>query len=295
MGLIQQLGYVAFEVKDLDAWRKFGTNVLGFQISREESNGDFSLRMDSHKNRFFVTKGEADDLMVNGWQVEDRHALEEMVKRLKGSGSQVTFATDKELAYREVDGMIKFNDPSGIPTEIYYGGAKASTPFQSETVQNGFLAEEQGIGHSVCTTLDPKVSEEFYMKTMGFKLSDHIYLDLGEFKVNITFLHTNQRHHSFAFGAPLPKRMDHFMIQVNSLDDVGLAYDRAQKAGLEISQRIGRHSNDQMVSFYAMTPSAPIRFEYGWGAQEIDDETWEPVTYFHGSDWGHEFASPPQM
>ena len=46
----------------------------------------------------------------------------------------------------------------------------------------------------------------------------------------------------------------HFMLQTNSLDDVGVARDICLEKGLEISQ-IGRHPNDQMVSFYVTTPS----------------------------------------
>lgn len=49
---------------------------------------------------------------------------------------------------------------------------------------------------------------------------------------------------------------------------------------------MGRHSNDEMVSFYMANPSN-FGVEYGWGAREIDDCTWEVSRYDSGSIWGH--------
>ncbi|MBN9634385.1 MAG: VOC family protein, partial [Actinobacteria bacterium] len=48
----------------------------------------------------------------------------------------------------------------------------------------------------------------------------------------LEFYHCNARHHTLALiPAPMPKRMHHFMLQANTLDEVGFALDRAAKAG----------------------------------------------------------------
>jgi len=72
---------------------------------------------------------------------------------------------------------------------------------------------------------------------------------------------------------------------------VGRCYDRTIKARLPIMQTLGRHPNDRMLSFYAMTPSK-FQFEFGWGARTVDENSWEPTTYDHISEWGHH---PPQV
>jgi hypothetical protein len=41
-----------------------------------------------------------------------------------------------------------------------------------------------------------------------------------------------------------------------------------------------------MVSFYAFTPSG-FEFEYGFGAREVDDATWQAGHYNIISEWGH--------
>ena len=60
-----------------------------------------------------------------------------------------------------------------------------------------------------------------------------------------------------------------------------------------LSLTLGRHSNDDMLSFYPMTPSG-FDVEYGWGGLEVDDETWHVLTHAKNSAWGHHFQRPPR-
>ena len=87
--------------------------------------------------------------------------------------------------------------------------------------------------------------------------------------VEVSFFHANERHHSLAVAprspAPGPrKRIHHFMIEVGSLADVGRARDRCLSFGLPVVMDIGQHPNDQMISFYAYSPSGFL-LEVGWG------------------------------
>ena len=77
------------------------------------------------------------------------------------------------------------------------------------------------------------------------------------------------------------------------LDDVGRALYRCMDAGQHVSLPLGRHSNDDMLSFYPMTPSG-FDIEYGWAGVEVDDETWHVVTHASNSAWGHRFQRPPR-
>ena len=56
MSGVTQLGYLGFEVSDLEAWESFGTNVLGLAIADRRDDGGFSLRMDGYQQRFFGLK-----------------------------------------------------------------------------------------------------------------------------------------------------------------------------------------------------------------------------------------------
>jgi hypothetical protein len=84
-----------------------------------------------------------------------------------------------------------------------------------------------------------------------------------------------------------PKRLHHFMLQLQTLDDVGSTYYLCQDQGVPITMNLGRHTNDHMTSFYMRTPSG-FAVEYGWGAREVDDATWQVQLHTSGSIWGHQ-------
>ena len=74
-------------------------------------------------------------------------------------------------------------------------------------------------------------AEAFYMQGLGFRLSDHILMGPPGRQLMLTFLHCNPRHHTVApVPARAPKRLNHLMLQVASLDDVGRGVDAAPAA-----------------------------------------------------------------
>ena len=231
---IEQLGYIGFGVRDLDAWEAFMTKVLGLGLARKSDDGAMAFRMDGHAQRFLICPDTADDLIFVGWQVADKPALEAIAGRVREAGVEVVPGTADERADRQVTDLIKFVDPGGIPVEIFYGPAMGNEPFKSDYVGSQFVADDMGLGHLVVSTKSRDESRDFYINVLGFKLSDYIICDIGTYHVDIVFLHTNPRHHSLAMGGPMPTRMHHFMLQVASLDDVGLAYDRARDHGVII-------------------------------------------------------------
>lgn len=288
--MIKQLGYLGFEVKDLAAWERFSTQVLGLGVARRHDHG-FALRMDSHAARFFVEEGGADDVSVLGLQVEDEATLRQAASRVRAAGIEVTDGTPEEAARRGVAALVRYRDPGGMPSEIFFGPEKAPEPFRSEVVRSGFVAEELGFGHLVLSAPDMKASRGFYEDVLGFRYSDRITAEIHGHHADLLFFHTNGRHHSIAIGGPQRKRIHHFLVEVRAMDDVGLAFDRALRGGIRIFQTIGRHPNDKMFSFYARTPSG-FQFEYGAGGRVVDDATWQPGFYDCISEWGHH---PPEF
>jgi 2,3-dihydroxybiphenyl 1,2-dioxygenase len=282
---IAQLGYLGFEVSDLGAWEAFATGVLGLAVA-DKGEGALSLRMDGHRQRFFLEQGKADDLAFVGWQVDGDEAFDGVVGRLRAAGVEVTLGGAEDASRRHVERLARFRDPGGIPSEIFSGPALAAEPFRSPLVRSGFVADQHGLGHLVISTRSQEESRAFYCDVLGFRESDRIVADIHGFHVDILFLHVNQRHHSLAFGDAQKKRMHHFLLEARSMDEVGLAFDRALRAGVRIVNTLGRHPNDRMFSFYAKTPSG-FQFEFGWGGREVDDATWVPTVIDHISEWGH--------
>jgi 2,3-dihydroxybiphenyl 1,2-dioxygenase len=278
-------------VSALDRWEAFALGVLGLELGRKLPSGGFSLRTDSYAQRIFVDPGASDDVSVIGWEVADEGALAAVARQVESAGIAVEAGTREEAAARGVAALVKFVDPAGIPSELFFGAERAATPFHSELVRSGFVAEERGLGHAVVSAKSKEESTRFYQTALGFRLSDHIRCEYFGHAVDLSFFHANTRHHSVAIGGPQRKRIHHFMLEAQSMDDVGLCFDRALRAGVQIMQTLGRHPNDRMFSFYAKTPSG-MEFEFGWGGRDVDDATWEPVTHDRISEWGHH---PPMV
>jgi 2,3-dihydroxybiphenyl 1,2-dioxygenase len=287
---ISQLGYMAFGVKDLPAWETFMTKVLGLGLVQKHDDGAMAFRMDDHAQRFLIVPGH-DDMAFVGWECASETDARALGQRVSEAGIDVTDGTAEECALRRVQGFVRFRDHARNPIELAWGCARESTPFRSDYVGSGFQADDLGLGHFVIRSKDRTEGERFYIDVLGFKLSDYIICDIGGYAVDIAFLHANGRHHSLAIGGQLAHRLHHFMIEVNALDDVGLAYDRARDHGVIIEQELGRHPNDRMFSFYAQTPSG-FQFEFGYGGRIVNDETWQPTTYNAISEWGH--RRPPR-
>jgi len=162
-------------------------------------------------------------------------------------------------------------------------------PFHSERVASGFVTGDEGLGHAVISAADIEATDRFYRGSLGMRLTDRVENEIAPgTRLEIRFLHANARHHSIAFASlPMPKRIHHFMVQANEMNEVGHAYDRALDAGVPIASTLGQHPNDQMFSFYALTPSG-FQVEFGWGGVRVDEATWDAqAVYDHVSSWGH--------
>lgn len=285
---VTQLGYIDLTVRDLDAWERFATQFLGFQVSDRADDGRLYLRMDERHHRFTVIPGNADGIARVGWEVANAQALREAVARLTAAKIPVTPGTEAEARARRVRDLVKFPDPAGLNGELYYGALVDERPFRPGRAMSGFVTGTGGLGHVLVDVEKPEEIAAFYCNLLGFRVTDYILWD--EMKVNVLFLHCNPRHHSLGlvYGPNAsPGRINHFMLEVRSLDDVGHAYDLADKLGLTVVQALGKHTNDHMISFYVTNPSG-FGVEYGWGGLTITDEaSWVVQHHVAASQWGH--------
>ena len=280
MASITQLGYIGISVSNIEEWEHFATEVLGLQSNGVGDDGNLTLRMDEYSQRFVLSPGGKDDIDYVGFQVTDEPALQEMAEQLRQAGVEVTMGTSDEAKARKVEGLIKFDDPGGTPTEVYYGPPISfDRPFNSPRAISGFVTGEQGLGHVVYHVENLDRAVAFYRDVLGMKISDFIR--------NLVFFHCNPRHHTLALiEGKRPKRLNHFMVQTQSINDVGATYDLVQDQEIWITRGLGRHTNDHMTSFYMKTPSG-FDVEYGWGARTVDDTTWQVQRHENGSIWGH--------
>lgn len=296
---ISSLGYMVFGVSSLATWENFAVNILGTQVGIRNGNS-LGLRIDDYEQRFLLVEDGSDDLQALGWEFDTEPQLEAYVEGLRTRGIEVTAGDEATTSLRRVDKLYSCQDPNGWHHEFYYSPSivALNKRFSSSAVTGGFVADELGAGHLVVIAKSAVETNNFYQQTLGITVSDYIKGEIfpGGPMLDATFYHVaTGRHHSIAVAeAPVPKRIDHMMLQVNDLNDVGLALDRCMAAEVPIRMGMGHHPNDQMTSFYVQTPSG-FACEFGWGGIVIDDDNWDVVRYSELSDWGHKMPGPPPV
>lgn len=286
--MIRAMAYLGLTTPAVSEWRGFGRDVLGLQLIDDGADGAARFRMDDAECRLWVHPGAHNDLAYIGWQVGGEADALALRDRIAGAGPTLTRATSEEAAARRVAGFYWFIDPAGFRQELAWGQFASPGTFAPGRPMSGFRTGDQGMGHIVLLVPDLRTADTFYREVMGFHQSDTITDGPRE----LLFYHCNGRHHSLAIGSPGPgvRGAHHLMLEVNSLDDVGIAVDRCAELDVPVSKSIGCHTNDRMVSTYLFSPSV-LRVEYGCGGVEITD-LWEPKSYSRTSLWGHKELRP---
>jgi 3,4-dihydroxy-9,10-secoandrosta-1,3,5(10)-triene-9,17-dione 4,5-dioxygenase len=278
---IRGLGYIGVDVADLDAWRNY-VRVLGAMVVAD-GDDEFRIKIDDRPHRVIVRRTtQTEGLAFAGWELPDAAALTTATDELRAAGFVVEESTDEDRAHRGVRGMVHTTDPGGFTVELFWGPIHDHSLFVSPVGVSGFVTGDMGLGHIVLGTPQLDESIDFYINVLGFRVSD--VWRAG--KTDVVFIHCNPRHHSLALAAFPTPALFHFMLEARTLDDVGYALDRHLAHGVPISEGLGKHTNDHMVSFYSRSPSG-FDVEFGCGGIRVDDATWTVSAITKPSFWGH--------
>ncbi|WP_326837392.1 VOC family protein [Amycolatopsis rhabdoformis] len=279
MSGVQSLGYLVVR-GPVEEWRKFGADVLGAEVTSDGENG-IRLRIDEHAYRIVVEDGPAEgpaSLKAIGWELASAVDLADLVETLEKANCDIREDVARARA-RNVRKLYTLTDPEGTQLELYYGPESDHTPFASSRGVR-FVTGSMGAGHVFIFAKDAEKSAAFYIDLLGFKLTDTILV--GE--QDAIFLHCNPRHHSIALLNVPAHGIGHLMLEVETIADVGRAFDDAQKNS-NVTMSIGEHTNDKMLSFYLPTPSG-FDIEYGVNGRVLD-ENLTVAHYSQPSIWGH--------
>jgi 2,3-dihydroxybiphenyl 1,2-dioxygenase len=282
------LGYLIVNSTDLEAWKLFASDLLGLQVDCHTPER-LVLRMDEASYRLEIRRADSDGVNAIGWEVRSSEDLDDLADQLEEHGYAVERHDADAVATRQVSGLIGFVDPDGQRVELFYGLKQHRERFVSPTGAR-FVTGAGGLGHIFQMVSDRERYDALYLKLLGFKLSDYIDFVPG---VYATFTHANPRHHSYAYAQVpnVPSHLMHAMLEVEELDVVGRAWDKVLAGAAPIKATLGKHTNDEMVSFYVQSP-AGFQVEYGYGGKLVDEASWRPVRYGAASYWGHKRSDP---
>ncbi|MEV7007215.1 VOC family protein [Streptosporangium sp. NPDC051022] len=289
---ISSLGYVRVRVTDLDAWRAFAFDTIGFAEGTGPESGALHLRMDERHARIVLLPGEEDRVEAVGWEVRDHLALRRVQSAVEAAGIAIKPLSQEDADARRIEAGISFETPGGSVLEVFHGPALDHSPIATK-FGNRFVTGKLGMGHVVVPVSDLEGDYRFYAETLGF-------LPRGAFRlptppeygpVRLRFMGVNARHHSLAI-MPSPNlkapALVHIMVECETLDEVGRALDRVMAGGYHISSTLGRHTNDKMVSFYVRTPGG-WDLEVGCEGMLVDETSYTAEEITADSYWGHKW------
>lgn len=289
-----RLGYLGLTVPDPAAWAPFAHEVLDCGYLEPTTLAPARIVVGEDRPAIFLEHSPETDVQYLGWELPDHATADRRVRRLRELGIDVSPGSDATLQSRGVDGLWVFDDPFGYRHEIYFG------PHRHLRTRPSRLGHPE-LGHAFLLVGDPAAAEKFYEEGLGLSISDRISFTMGatpfepgEVPVDVSFLLAHHRHHVLAVaGLPdgMPSRgLAHIMIEVGSLDEVGKAYDACLDRDLLVTT-IGRHTNDEVVSFYLSAPGGVV-VEFGCGGRHADAGPHSIPRYDAPSLWGHRPHKP---
>jgi 2,3-dihydroxyethylbenzene 1,2-dioxygenase len=265
---VTELSYVGIGVKSLDEWKAFATRIVGMELADDGEPDRCYLRMDYWHHRLVVHANGSDDLEYLGFRVAGPDEFQQMQRQLAEAGIKYRVGSEDEANERRVLEVMKLSDPAGNPIEIFHGPEiQASRPFHPGRRMHGrFKTGSGGLGHCIIRENDVAAARRFFM-ALGMRGGVEYKIRIGKHVITPVFMHCNERDHTVAFGiGPEKRRINHLMIEVDNLDDVGLTHEIVRQEKIPVTINLGKHSNDHMFSFYFRNPSGWM-FEYGWAGR----------------------------
>ena len=282
---VTELGYIGIGVAKLDEWKHFAAAIMGLEVADGDDDRCY-LRMDYWHHRIVLHPDGSDDLAYLGFRVAGAEELQAMREQLAHAGVAFRVGSQEEAAERRVLELVKLTDPGGTPLEIFHGPeVHYRKPFHPGRGMHGrFKTGDGGLGHCIVRQPDTTAAQRFYA-LLGLRGGVEYQIRVrGRVVAAPIFMHCNERDHTIAFGLGGPeKRINHLMLEVDNLDDVGLTYDLVRRHKVPVCILPGKHSNDHMYSFYVRNPSGWM-WEYGWGARRATHAT----EYYVDDVYGHQ-------
>ena len=280
---VTELGYMGLGVSDLDAWKKFAREILALEVVDEGEKDRCYLRMDYWHHRLVLHRDPSDDLAYLGFRVAGPEEFIETQKQLADAGIEFRVGSLEEAEERRVLEVMKLADPDGNPIEIFHGPlVRFAKPFHPGRGMHGkFVTGAGGLGHCIIRQRDSEAAVRFY-QALGMRGGVEYKFGSGARTVQLRFMHCNERDHSVAWGiGARAKRLNHIMIEVDNLDDVGTHPRAGAQAKIPVHIQLGQALERPHVLVLLPQPVG-LHDRVGFGARPATHQSEYFVQDFYG-------------
>ena len=261
---IATFGFLTLGVRDLEIATDFYARIA--RLEPTEVRDDTVFMSGGREHHWLrLERSDAPGAQRVSFEATSPAVLAELADDLAGRGIETSpgagFGADRTTS------ALRFEDPAGVPVEVYTGLAELPVPVQENGVR---LAE---MLHTLWVVPDLEQEIDFWTSVMGFKISDRL-------ESFVAFLRCGDGyHHSFALAQGPPgtqrARFAHFAIQVEHIDDVMRFRHNAVAHGLTLEHDLLRHPTSGSMGVYVTEPIEGFSVEFCVGHERLDD-TWTP-------------------
>lgn len=234
-----RLGYLAFDVADLESSTLFYQDLVHLEVIAERDDSVF-LRGGIDHHWIVLRQSSTPGFNRVAYEMADEQSLDEMEQKLKSAGVEITHGGDIEAD--GVERWLRFRDPEGIQFELFINMLTLPVP----PVARSYVRFEKLV-HAGIGVKDIRRAHRFYHDVLGFRDSDWA-------ERRAVLMHCADRyHHSLAvFGYPTATKgtIDHVCIQVAGVDDLMRARNIVMEHEVPFSQDLARHMASGSWGYY---------------------------------------------
>ncbi|TPW31055.1 3,4-dihydroxyphenylacetate 2,3-dioxygenase [Martelella alba] len=269
---IIRLSHAVFGVKDLAASRAFYADMLGLQVTDEDSDHIFLRALEERGHHSLVLKkDDSAQIRCLAFKVFDEAELDKAYDWFKAKGHVVEWV---ERAYQ--GRTLRTHDCFGMPIEFYFEMKRLQPIHQKYELYKG--VKPLRIDHFNCFSADVDQAVAFYNE-MGFRVTEYTE-DEESGKLWAAWTHRKGGVHDIAFTNGLGPRLHHTAFWVptplNIIDLCDLMATTGYVANIERGP--GRHGISNAFFLYILDPDGHRIEIYCSDYQTVDPDL-EPIKW----------------
>jgi catechol-2,3-dioxygenase len=284
MNAVSEIRYVAYGVTDFESECAFYRDKWGLRdVKSDAASAYFAAAGSDEPYVVRVRKSSVKRVDVIGFAAPDRAAVDQLFRQVQAAHCKIIFSP-RELDVFGAGYGFRFFSPDGLSFEISSDVARG----RLQPIAPGSAIPEK-ISHIVLHSPNHKALTEFFITTLGFKLSDW----LGDF---MSFLRCNEWHHRVAI-LPGPPCLNHVAYDMPSVEEMMRGIGKLKRMQTEILWGPGRHTAGNNTFSYFATPNG-FSVEYTADLERVADDRKPTVhvpTPLIMDQWGIGAGGPQSM
>ena len=269
---VRRLGHVTFETPDVQRQADYYGEVVGLQVRRDGKRAILSSALGEETMIF--EPGSAARCTKIALQVAPETDLSQVNAAMREHGIKTEKRSDISPG---LSSAMAFTDPKGTEIELFTDARLM------ENHAVGGVGPPK-LGHVAFLVPDAKAVSEFYVKALGFRVSDWI-------EDYFAFLRCGPDHHTMNFITGVGTFMHHYAFQLQDWGHLQKACDVLAKNKRALIWGPGRHGVGHNVFVYHRDPDDHI-IEFFAEMDQMNDES---LGFFEPRPWHSDHPQRPKV